>query len=70
LAEYGLAGSFNQHVESVKKHGDSGVKGLGCFQLMEKWPLREAALNVGEIKSDKARKGYNLVIQSQTQFFI
>jgi hypothetical protein len=27
---------FQQHIESVKKRGDSGARGrLGCFQLME-----------------------------------
>jgi len=36
LAEYGFAGSFNKHIESVKKRGDSGIRRrLECFQLME-----------------------------------
>ena len=36
LAEYGFAGSFNKHIENVKKRGDSGIRGrLECFQLME-----------------------------------
>lgn len=68
MAEYGFAGSFNKYIESVKKRGDSGIRGAGVLPTHGKWS--EATLNVGETKSEKARKGYNLVTQSQSQFFI
>lgn len=38
--------------------------------LPGRWSLREEALNVGEIKGDKARKGYNLVVRSRNKISV